>query len=154
MTESPEKPATGVTELPSEVISQPEEQASSVQDENEASADEAVLDDVGGSIASVRRDRARPVSEKPTTVSKAAAASVRTADRTAPEKRASGQRPRRVVKPTFEQPTVSSIEAIMTGIPDERRRRWDENNTWTEEGRRRRRLRRAMRENRRYQYPF
>jgi serine/threonine protein kinase len=155
VTETPENSTTEITNPPSEVVSQPEEHASSIQDQTDASDTDAILDDADSSVASVRREGTRPASEKPGTVSKTPAASVRTAERVVPDKRASGQRPRRVVKPAFEQPAVSSIEAVMTGIPYERRRRWDENNnTWTEEERRRRRLRRAMRENRRYQYPF
>jgi hypothetical protein len=66
------------------------------------------------------------------------------------------ERPRRVVKPAFEQPSVSSIEAIMSGVPYERRNRWaDEENQMTEDQIRRREMRRTMRENRRRrQAPF
>ena len=71
-----------------------------------------------------------------------------TADRRTTDKLGGSQRQRRIEQPAFEQPSVSSIEAIMTGIPYEKRRRWD-GESWEE--RRRRRLRR---ENQQNQYPF
>jgi len=72
-----------------------------------------------------------------------------------PQKRtASTQPPRRVATPVFEQPRVSSIEAIMTGVPSDQRQRWvDEDYIRLQEERRQRRLRR-IREARRNGYPF
>jgi serine/threonine protein kinase len=63
---------------------------------------------------------------------------------------------RRVVRPAFQQPHVSSIEAIFTGVPYEgRRRRWESDRDLSyEEEMRRRQIRRIMRENRRRQLPF
>ena len=73
-------------------------------------------------------------------------------DRRVQSKRDVTERPRRVVKPAFEQPSVSSIEAIMTGVPDERRRRWQDDLLTEDEIRRRQR--RLRREQRRLQQPF
>ncbi|PYS98325.1 MAG: hypothetical protein DMF63_16880 [Acidobacteria bacterium] len=76
-----------------------------------------------------------------------------TPDRRTINKRASAQRPR-VVEPAFEQPSVSSIDAILTGVPDDRRDRWVDDRNWTEDELRRRQIRRIIRENRRRQQPF
>jgi len=77
------------------------------------------------------------------------------ADRRTNTKRPTGQRPRRAVEPPFEQPSVSSIDAIMTGVPYDRRDRWaDQRDQWAEEELRRREMRRIIRENRRRQQPF
>jgi hypothetical protein len=69
-------------------------------------------------------------------------------------RRPATQQPQRAVRPAFEQPRVSSIEAIFTGVPYEKRRRWEDRYMSPEEELRRRRVRQIMRENRRRQLPF
>ncbi|MEO6334428.1 MAG: serine/threonine-protein kinase [Pyrinomonadaceae bacterium] len=71
-------------------------------------------------------------------------------------KRQSASEPIKPVSPAFEQqPHVSSIEAIFTGVPSENRRRLeDDRGVSSEDEMRRRRMRQIMRENRRRQLPF
>jgi hypothetical protein len=87
-------------------------------------------------------------SRLPEEESTSARAPVRRVERRTPTLNAAERTPRRVVRPAFEQPSVSSIEMIMTGIPYERGRRADDAYELSEEERReRRRMRRAMRRN-------
>ncbi|MEP6703525.1 MAG: serine/threonine-protein kinase [Acidobacteriota bacterium] len=70
-------------------------------------------------------------------------------------KRQAASEPIKPVSPAFEQPHVSSIEAIFTGVPSENRRRLeDDPGVSSEEEMRRRRMRQIMREDRRRQPPF
>jgi serine/threonine protein kinase len=79
----------------------------------------------------------------------------RAAERQGQDRNTRSTRPRRAPEPVFEQPSVSSIEAIMTGVPSEQRRRWqDREIRLTNEEMRRRQLRRMRRENRRQQFPY
>ena len=146
-----EVPVTG--ELTAEVPVADEADTPEVRNED------SVLDLRKGPIAvrpeSTRRSTAEP---KPEPKVAAAREQARSTERRAQSRRSATERPApRTVRPAFEQPSVSSIEMIMTGVPYERSRRWsvDERDVWIEEDQRRRRYRRMMRQNRRrQQQPF
>ena len=127
------------SEVETEVASDPDTEATEVP------ADESPLAERKGPVATRRSpqrvDEPEPVRAKATETAK------QPVERRVQDRRAGNTRPRRVVRPAFEQPSVSSIEAIMTGVPYERRRRsLSDEEIWMEDQRRRRRIRRMMRE--------
>ncbi|HVF30804.1 MAG TPA: serine/threonine-protein kinase [Pyrinomonadaceae bacterium] len=162
-----QSPVVSAPEAPSEeniqVAAAEEPEPDAIPDVEAASRQE---DDVETNLSSVdnpldlrkgpiatRADRT-PVTKESVRESKKASPTVeRPDDSTRETRRASNERTRQTTRPAFQQPRVSSIEAIMTGVPYERRRRW-EDDALTEDEIRRRQLRRMRRENRRLQQPY
>ena len=153
--------ASESTEPPiSEVPVEPVQDAKVATDEPVTIVGDELTNRSKGDDKDLAKDPVKPVTDKrPSTtepereqrVSDTSRAKDRT--KTAP----STDRPaRQAVKPAFERPAVSSIEAIFTGVPEDRRRRWEleQRDRWIEEDQRRRRIRQMRRENRRLREPF
>ena len=155
---SSEASGTEVAAPASPEITQPDDSVAAVADDEEPSSKggEIVnpLDLRKGPIVT-SSDRTGPSPKKDDRVTKEPA---KTSSRSGPDKpqtkRASSQRPRRVAEPVFEQPRVSSIEAIMTGVPSDRRRRWIDQQIQMDEEFRRRQLRRMRRDAQRRPFPY
>jgi serine/threonine protein kinase len=141
--------ADNVAEHRSDGASAPEDEDSQTQIDNPINLKKGPIN--------ARPESAVQSRVEPKRAAKAAAPEAKTTavSRNINNKKAPTERAPKTVRPAFEQPRVSSIEAIFTGVPYERRRRWESDRDLSfEDEMRRRRIRQIMRENRRRQLPF